>query len=382
VYSRSILPICASPIRLLSFALFIASSIAMPSLAQHPTQEPVPGAKDQVVLKNGDRLTGAIVKSDDKEMIIKTEFAGTVVLQWEAVQSINSSQTLHVGLKDGRSLAGPVTTRDESIAVTSSAGPIETPKADVVSIRNDAEQRVHDKSLYPGITDNWTGGLDIGFGLTRGNSETKNFALGFNADRPTLDDKLTLYANSIYATNDAPGAVPNTTANLIGGGIRYDRNLGPRIFGFVGADFLSDELQTLDLRSVYGGGLGYHAIKRDSLSLDLLGGANYTREEYAAFTRDFPAGNFGEELTYQAWRSTEFTQKAYYFPDFNDIGEYRATLDFGLITKMNAWLGWQLSFKDIYVTNPPLGKKNNDVIFTTGLNLNFLGTKEEKCPCR
>jgi len=32
-------------------------------------------------------------------------------------------------------------------------------------------------------------------------------------------------------------------------------------------------------------------------------------------------------------------------------------------------LGWQLTFSDIYVTNPPLGKKQNDVIFTTGLNV-------------
>jgi hypothetical protein len=31
---------------------------------------------DQVTLKNGDRLTGTIVKSDAKTLLIKTEFAG------------------------------------------------------------------------------------------------------------------------------------------------------------------------------------------------------------------------------------------------------------------------------------------------------------------
>ena len=35
---------------------------------------------DQVVLKNGDRLTGAVVKSDGKELVIKTEFAGEVTV--------------------------------------------------------------------------------------------------------------------------------------------------------------------------------------------------------------------------------------------------------------------------------------------------------------
>jgi len=144
---------------------------------------------------------------------------------------------------------------------------------------------------------------------------------------------------------------------------------------------MTDDLQSLDLRSVYGGGIGFHAIKRESTTLDLLAGLNYTREEYFAFTRSFPAGTFGEELTYKISQSTSLTQKAFYYPDFSDLGEYRATFDLGTVTKVNNWLGWQLSFGDVYVTNPPLGKKHNDIIFTTGLNLSFLG-KKEKCPCK
>ena len=47
---------------------------------------------DQIVLKNGDRLTGTIEKSDDKSLVIKSEFAGEVTVQWDAVQEINSTQ--------------------------------------------------------------------------------------------------------------------------------------------------------------------------------------------------------------------------------------------------------------------------------------------------
>jgi len=39
-------------------------------------------------------------------------------------------------------------------------------------------------------------------------------------------------------------------------------------------------LQDLNLRSVVGGGLGWHAIKRDSTPLDILAGVNYTNENY------------------------------------------------------------------------------------------------------
>src|SRR5947208_2580188 len=49
---------------------------------------------DQIVLTNGDRLTGTIMKADDKTLVIKTEFAGDVTVQWPAVQEIHSTQDL------------------------------------------------------------------------------------------------------------------------------------------------------------------------------------------------------------------------------------------------------------------------------------------------
>jgi len=217
----------------------------------------------------------------------------------------------------------------------------------------------------------WTGGSNVGFALTRGNSQTKNLAVAFNAARKTLHDGLTLYATSLYASNDAPGATPKTTANAIQGGLRYDRNLTPRFFAYGGADFQTDGLQDLDLRSVFGGGFGFHAVKSDTTTLDFLGGINYTREKYSTFTRSFPAGSAGEEFMHKLHGGTVITQQMYIFPDLSNTGEYRGTFNFGTVTKINKWMGWQNSFGDIYVSNPPVGKKQNDILFSTGLNLSF-----------
>ena len=38
---------------------------------------------------------------------------------------------------------------------------------------------------------------------------------------------------------------------------------------------------------------------------------------------------------------------------------------------MKKWLGWQNQFGDIYVSNPPIGAKRNDLIFSTALNISF-----------
>lgn len=327
---------------------------------------------DQVVLKNGDRLTGTIVKSDGKALIIKTEFAADVTVQWPAIQEINSTQSLHVGLSNGQTVVGPVATSDGNLAVNTSAkGTVTTPKTAVVAMRNDAEEAAYQKSLHPGLTQGWAGGANVGFALTRGNSETKNLALALTADRKTQTDHVGLYLNSVYATNDAPGATPATTANTIQSGARYDHNLTARLFGFVGADFQTDALQNLNLRSALGGGLGFHVINDNRTTLDLLGGLNYTRENYTTFNRNFAALTLGEELSQKLGASTVLTQKLYFYPDLSDTSQYRGVFNFGTVTKINKWFGWQNAFGDIYVTNPPAGKKQNDIILTTGLNVSF-----------
>jgi len=327
---------------------------------------------DQVVLNNGDRLTGTITKSDDKTLVIKTEFAGEVTVQWPAVQEINSTQPLHVTLANGKTVAGSITTADGRLAVvTTTSGTVTVAKSDVTALRSDAEQTAYEKSLHPGLSQGWAGGANVGFALTAGNSETRSLAVAFTGDRKTQTDDISLYANTVYATNDKPGATPHTTANSNQGGARYSRNFGARLFAYGSADFQTDALQDLNIRSVLGGGFGLHAIKSSRTTLDFLGGLNYTKESYSTFTRNFAALTLGEELTHKLGTSTLLTQKLYFFPDLSDTGEYRATFNFGSVTKLSKWLGWQNAFGDIYVTNPPAGTKKNDILLTTGLNFSF-----------
>src|ERR1700691_3722940 len=200
---------------------------------------------DQVVLSNGDRLTGTITKSDGKTLVIKTDLAGEITIQWTAVQSLTSATPLHV-VTAAKTVVGPVTTSDGSLAVsTTPGGPVEVPRAEVTALRNDQAQAAYEKSLHPSLLQGWVGGANIGFALTGGNSETKNHAIAFTADRKTSHDEIALYTNTSYTSH------------------------------------------------------------------------------------------------------------------------YRGTFNFGTITKISKWLGWQNAFGDIYVTNPPVGKKQNDVQLTT-----------------
>jgi putative salt-induced outer membrane protein len=326
---------------------------------------------DQVVLSNGDRLTGSITKSDGKTLVIKTDLAGEVTVPWTAVQSLTSAAPLHVATA-AKTVVGPVTTSDGTLAVsTAQGGTVDVAKAEVTALRSDAEEAAYEKSLHPNLLQGWKGGATLGFALTGGNSETKNLAIAFTADRKTSHDEIALYTNTIYATNDAPGATPSVTANATQAGARYDRNFTKLLFGFGNADFQTDALQNLNLRTVFGGGLGFHAINTSRTTLDFLGGVNYTHEDYVGLDHNFAALTLGEELAYKVGASTVLAEKLYFFPDLNDTSQYRATFNLGTITKISKWLGWQNAFGDIYVTNPPTGKKTNDLQLTTGINVSF-----------
>jgi putative salt-induced outer membrane protein len=340
---------------------------------------------DQITLKNGDHLSGTVVKSDGKTLVLHTEFAGDVTVQFAAITQITTDKPLHVALSNGQTVVGPITTSDGRLEIASKSGAaVETPKESVVAMRNDADQLAYEKALHPGLLEGWNGGANVGFSLTRGNSQTENLSLAFTAARATKTDKLSLYTNAVYGTNNL--ATPSTTANTEAGGIRYDRNVNPKMFGFVGADFMSNALQGLNLRSVGSVGAGYHAIKNDRATLDFLAGGNFTNENYtetetnpnpppptltAKVVHNFAGLTLGEELMHKLGKSTVLTQKLYFYPNLTQTGEYRGTFDLGLVTKISKWLGWQNQFGDIYVSNPPPGAKKNDVVLTTGLNFSF-----------
>lgn len=345
----------------------------------------IPAFADQIVLKNGDRITGSITKSDGKALVIKTDYAGDVTVKFDSIQSLTSTGDLSVTL-GGKTVVGPVTTSGDNIVVaTKTSGSVEGPKASLSVLRSPAEEAAYQKKMHPGFGEGWSGGVNLGFAVTRGNSETKNLNIAFNTVRVGLHDKLTLYTNSVYSTNDLPGATPHTTANSIGGGARYDRDLTPRVFGFVNADFFHNSLQFLDLRSSLGGGIGLHAIKNPATSLDLLGGINYSHESYSdvpqlppltgfySYTKNYAAALVGDNFTRKLGKSTLVTQSFFFYPDLKDTSQFRWTLNAGTVTKINKWLGWQNSVGDVYASEGlrPAGTKANDLTVATGLNFSF-----------
>jgi YD repeat-containing protein len=347
---------------------------------------------DQITLKNGDRLTGTIVKSDAKTLIIKTEFAGVVTILWPAIDTISSAEPLHVGLNGGQMIVGPVTTSGGQVQIaTQTAGVVTASKDSIQVIRSDSEEAAYDAAMdrlqHPHLLDFWGGLLDTGLSLTQGNSSTLTYTLSGKAVRRTDRDKITIYGTAVYGRDDNTSP-SQTTADQIQGGFRVDVDVSSRWFAFGLTEFNYNALQHLDLQNVIAGGAGYHVVKTKNTSFDLSGGAGFNQQYFSSYslanptppppTLAFPAVTqrgadlvAGEELDTKLSSRTTFSENFTFYPGVGGPGGYRFTFNTTAATKLKNWLGWQITFADIYISNPPFGIKDNDLLLSTGLRLTF-----------
>lgn len=318
---------------------------------------------------------------DGKKLVLKTSYAGEVSIDWSEVSQFSSGKdTLVVTKADKQLVSGTVTSEGSDIVVATAQGAQRVPRTDVAAMRSPADQAAYEKWLHPGMLEGWAGGGSLGFAVARGNSETTNLALGFNAARKTTNDTWTINAAQLYSQDNRLNA---TTANSFLGLIRYDRNISRRWFVFGVFSGMYDVLQQLNYRFLPAAGLGFHAIATDRTTLDLLAGMGYTRESYYNGTvNNLATATLGDEFVYKITKSTTFTQNLYYLPSLNQPvyvpgpgqshpNNYRVNFTAGIATKLNGWMTANVNFLNQYVSQPVPGNKKNNVILTTGLGFTF-----------
>jgi len=326
---------------------------------------------DQIVMKNGDRVTGSIIKKDGKNLTIKTDQFGIVTTSWDQVESVQADKPVNVVLPDGKTVQGTIVTTNGKLEVTTKDTKLSLVPADIRTIRNDDEERAYERLLKPSWAQLWTGAGTLGLAGTAGNAETMTFTAGITAARVTNSDKTSLYFNAIKASALTNGK-DTDTAQAVRGGIGYDHNLYPRVFADVFNDYEYDKFQDLNLRFVLGGGLGFHAIKTERSHLDLLGGVDFNHSSFSTpLIQKTAEGYFGDDYSLKVSGATSFVQSFRMFDDVTNGSQYRVNLDAGLSTKIAKRLTWNVSLSDRYLNHPAPGRKTNDFLYTTGVGITF-----------
>lgn len=335
---------------------------------------------DQVTLKNGDKISGTVTKSDAGALWIKTDYAGEIKIDRAQIVELSTAEPVNVQLKDKTVVGTVAPAQPGTVAVqTPQAGTINTPLTEVVAVRNDAEQKAYEREqerlLRPRLTDFWVGYITASLAGASGNAKTTSYTTAASAARAAGKNKMTLYFNQVYATQSTTQP-SGATANRLSGGYRIDRDVSSRLFVFGTSDFDYDQFLDLDLRSVLGGGLGYHIWKADKGFWDFNVGGTWNREKFGTgLIRKSGEILIGDESAYTAFNRVKLYHKLVFFPNLSDTGQYRLSFDGTAGLPIYKWLEWNIGLSDRFLSNPLTGRQKNDLLYTTGIRVSFDQTK-------
>ncbi len=337
---------------------------------------------DQVKLKNGDRLTGKIIKKDGDKIIIETEAGGRVTLKWEFVESITVDEPINLDLKDGKSIKGKVSAKnDKTLEVATDDGAVEVELEEITAARNEAEQTVYEVDLrrleHPRFRDFWTGSFDLGFNLKSGNTNKTKLTIDAQGERKSEKSSIR-YRAKVDQEREKVDDVYQLTDQELNISASYLRNLNERTFYFFAAGYEFDKFENLDLRTTFTTGIGRRLIQTDKRELVISGGGGYTRENYSdGTTRNSPEMVLAERFKNQFTDRISLEQDFAYYANVKQFSQYRLEFRATVVTRLTNWMGWQFKIENSFNSNPIIDTVKNDFEFTTGLRFNFGKNKKQ-----
>jgi putative salt-induced outer membrane protein YdiY len=305
-----------------------------------------------VVLKNGDRITGRVVKMQDKRLEIDTPSAGIIKIKWEEIQSLTTERPMSVKLYGEADMPEDAGERRlDRIIVNTLGGEGAIPLRDVRAI-NFAEN-------------DYRGYLSVGGNQTSGNTKTQAMNISGNLTYRRLDHRY--YLDGKYNRAEADG---DETANNAAINIQYDYFLARRVY--VGSMNLSetDQFQDLNLRNTGSLVLGYDLLDREHHNLTIAAGPAAV---YQDFTTDPATVTPSSTLMWRykfMFRGDDvvFFHK---FQSFKDLGHGDATRvnanqGFKVKVMSNWWINLEYDFR--YNSEPVADKESVDTNIIFGFS--------------
>jgi putative salt-induced outer membrane protein YdiY len=326
--------------------MFVTASVLATAVAQ----------ADEVVLNNGDRITGKLVELADGKLTIKTEYAGTVKIDWDKVESFSTDAPVYLNIGDNVVRA----TVSESTSGTATLQSDEFPTADSVELSR-LKSISYDKKPAVRIR----GRINIGASTTSGNTNSDQLNGEFEFVARTDKNRVQLLAEVNKAKNDGQQTESNWTAYL-----GYDHFVSEKLYAYASASAENDKFKDINLRTTLGAGAGYqfYDTKKTDLAMEL--GLSYVNTDYiASEDDDYPAARWAMNFTQKLFDSRiEFFNRDSVFADLQDSKNYfyrtRTGLRFPVVERMNSTIQYNYD----YDNDPAPGRVKADKawLFTLG----------------
>jgi len=316
------------------------------------TAIPLPVQAAVVVLKNGDRITGRIVKMEDKRLEIDVSFSDIIKIKWDDVQSITSERPMSVKLYGEVDIPEDVGERRLDRLIVSTLGEGGAIRLEDVRAINFAEN-------------DYRGYISAGGNQTSGNTKTEALNISGSLTYRRLEHRYILDGKYNRAQADGEDTANNAAFN-----VKYDYFLTRRVYvgGFDLAE--TDQFQNLTVRNTGGLLLGYDILDREHHNLTIAAGPAAVYQDFTtdpATVTPSASGILRYEFMFRG-DDVVFFHKSQAFKDLGHGSATRVNADQGFRVKLTN--NWRINFEyDIrYNSLPVTGKQTVDTNIIFGFS--------------
>ena len=394
---------------ILSAFLFVTLSGLCQSPAKktaEPEAKKEPEIKEELTLKNGDRLTGQLMNSTGTEIKFKSDLAGEVTVKWENVKELKSRREFAVvpkDVKDARNSllipqgtikigeksilvsplagapAGEVAKPGVSKTVSAAAKEIPTPQ-----IENVVDDATYQKEIHKriGFKSGWDGHITTGTSMIYSTQNSYLFQVDTALKRsvPTvswLDPKLRTTINfTLSAGKTTQPGTETAITNIYHVDAERDEYFSKKGYYLQALSFDHNFSQGLVLQQNYGLGIGSTLFKREDSEFDVTADLHYESQQFnaTANVEQLSLHLVGSTLTEKytrKWGRVHFDEKLLADIAWNNASAFSASGTSSVRMNVYKKLAFSVSTIDNFLNNPQVGYKKNSFQFSTGFALNL-----------
>ncbi|MGC1299932.1 MAG: DUF481 domain-containing protein [Alloacidobacterium sp.] len=344
---------------------------------------------DVIVFKNGDQLTGTLLREIGNTVVFKSDMVGEVTVPTSKVKELRSRGSFAVFKKHEKIALttkepSDITLSNDTITVVDPSGaPEPVPVKDLDFV---VDKPTYDKEMTgkPGIWYGWQGSIAGGANIVESTTTGQSYRVGINLFRaiPTVPD-LPARSRTIFNLAETYGklttpVIPQTTppsanqvakVNIFNTNFEHSRDFTPRMYGLVGIGYGHNYSEGLNFWQAYGAGPGWTVIRDSAQQLDLSVDLHYERQNFQGSTpkRNLIGSNFNETYRRTLPYNILLTLRGTYNESWNDFHAYSAAGAVGLTMPVNERFSLNLDIRDDYLNNPAFGYKKNSFQFITGV---------------
>ena len=325
----------------------------------------LPAFAGEVILTNGDRLTGTLDTIVGGKLQLRSPLLGVVEIDMIHVASVSSDETVTVVLSDGRTVvrrlraAAPsrVQLRDEQ---------------DRIDQEVDFEQ-IEAISPPPQEAPKRTGSLSGSLTSIHGNTRSQSVQAGISMAKRLEDARTTLGADYGRSTRrNANTGNDDTTEDWWRLSAKYDRFFSQKFYGYLEGRYAVDKVARLDRRIIGGIGGGYQWIESDTLNVATEAGLAHITEAYKDNgTDDRLSASAGYNLDAKINSRLSFRHNLTYFPSLEKFSDYYLSTSAELRAKLtdNMFTNFRAIFD--YDATPATGQTKTDTKYLLGVGWEF-----------